>query len=168
MPMRLAPGIQRDIWSLDGNLAVFDVTTLEQELATSLAQRRFTMILLGGFAGVALLLAAVGIYGVVSYSVSRRTREIGIRMALGAQKREMARLVVGQVLRLSLLGVLAGSAGAAGLTGFLKSQLYGVNAIDPATFVAVAVLLTLVALAAAWLPARRATRVDPMVALRYE
>jgi putative ABC transport system permease protein len=167
-PMRLAPGIQRDIWSLDGNLAVFDVTTLEQALATSLAQRRFTMILLGGFAGVALLLAAVGIYGVVSYSVSRRTREIGIRMALGAQKQEMVRLVVGQALRLSLLGVLAGSAGAAGLTGFLKSQLYGVSAIDPATFVAVAVLLTLVALAAAWLPARRATRVDPMVALRYE
>jgi len=167
-PLRLARAIERAVWSLDPNLAVHDVTTLEQALSVSLAQRRFTMILLACFAGMALLLAAVGVYGVVGYSVSRRTREIGLRLALGAEPRRMLALVTGQVLRLSLAGVLAGTAGAAGLTRFLESQLYGVGATDAVTFAAVAAGLLLAALLAGYLPARRATRIDPAVALRSE
>ena len=167
-PMRLARSIERNVWSLDSNLAVYDVVTLEQALSTSLAQRRFTIILLAGFAGMALLLAAVGIYGVIGYSVSRQAREIGIRTALGAEPRRMLALVTGEVLRLSLAGALAGAAGAAVLTRLLESQLYGVGATDPVTFGSVTVLLLLVGLLASLLPARRATRVDPAVALRYE
>jgi len=126
------------------------------------------MILLASFALVALLLASVGIYGVLAYLVGQRTHEIGIRVALGAGRIEMLRLVVGQGAKMALLGVALGLAAAIGLTRLMSGMLYGVSATDPLTFIAVAILLILVALAACYIPARRAMEVDPMVALRYE
>ncbi len=166
--LALAPSLHKVIWSLDPNLAVFDVVTLEQALAESLAQRRFTMRLLGAFAALALLLAVVGIYGVVSSTVGRRTHEIGLRMALGAARRDVLRLVVRHVLLLTVAGVGLGLAAALALSRLLAGLLFGVGPRDPVTFLAAALILTGVALAAGFLPARRATRVDPMVALRYE
>jgi len=167
-PLALAPAVQKQIWAIDRDLAPFDVMSLEQGLALILAQRRFSMLLLAAFAATALALAAVGLYGVIAYWVGRRTQEIGVRMALGADRGEVLRLVAGQGLRLSLIGALAGSAAAAGLTRFLQSQLFGVTASDPLTFLTVPLLLLAVALVACYLPARRATRIEPTVALRYE
>jgi putative ABC transport system permease protein len=141
---------------------------MKQVLSESLARRRLYMILLGVFAGAALLLAGVGIYGMVSYSVSQRIREMGIRIAIGAEHGDLLRLVLGHGARVALLGIGIGIAAALGLTRLMTSLLFGVSATDPLTFVGVAGLLTLVALAASLLPARRAMRVDPMVALRHE
>jgi len=142
--------------------------TMDDVVAEANAEPRFEMALLGVFAGVALLLAAVGIYGVMSYSVERRTHEIGIRISLGASRTDVLKLVVRQGMVLALAGSAAGIVGALLLSRLMTKLLYGVLPTDPLTFTGVAVLLTLVALAANYLPARRATRVDPMVALRYE
>jgi len=132
------------------------------------ARPRFYVLLLGAFAAVALTLAAVGVYAVISFSVARRTNEIGIRMALGAEPGDVLRLVVGQGLRIGLAGASVGTAGALALSRLMSSMLYGVGSHDPATFGVVVVLLAAVGVLASWLPARRATRIDPLRALRYE
>jgi putative ABC transport system permease protein len=160
--------VREAIWAEDKNQPISNVTTMEQRISASTAARRFGMLLLALFAAVALVLAAVGIYGVMSYAVAQRTHEIGVRVALGAQRRDVLRLVVGQGLKLVLLGLGLGLAGALALTRFLKTLLFGVSATDPLTFVGIAVLLALVALLACYIPARRATKVDPLIALRSE
>ncbi len=147
---------------------IYGVQTMESLISDSLAARRFAMILLGTFAVLALVLASVGIYGVIAYIVGQRTQEIGIRMALGAQRNDVLRLVVWQGARLALMGVGIGIAGALALTRLMTKLLYGVSATDPLTFAGLALILTAVAIAACCLPARRAMRVDPVVALRYE
>jgi putative ABC transport system permease protein len=167
-PLTLEGEVQRQLRIASGGLPVGRVQTMEQVMAQSIEQNSFNMILLVTFAALALLLAAVGIYGVFAYSVEQRIQEIGIRMALGEQRREIVGLVLGQGTKLTLIGVAIGIAGAFGLTRFLSSQIYGVRATDPLTFIVVAVLLTLVALLACYIPARRAMKVDPMVALRHE
>jgi ABC-type antimicrobial peptide transport system permease subunit len=141
---------------------------MDSVIARSLASRRFAMILLAVFAALALVLASIGLYGVISYIVGERTHEIGIRMALGARRGHVLKIVLGQGVRLALLGVMIGLAAAAGLTRLMARILYGVSATDPLTFAVVAIVLTLVALAACYIPARRAVRIDSMVALRYE
>ncbi|MEO6725906.1 MAG: FtsX-like permease family protein, partial [Blastocatellia bacterium] len=150
------------------DLPVSQVLTMDQLLGISLATQRLTLVLLAGFAALALLLAAIGIYGVIAYSVRQRTHEIGIRIALGAQTRDVLRLIIGQAMKLVVVSVIIGLAGALALTRWLTALLFNVKPTDPLTFGAIAVLLTAVALLACYLPARRATKVDPMVALRYE
>jgi putative ABC transport system permease protein len=167
-PESLANALREQIQAVDANLPVFGVQSLEQVVSSSLAQRRFAVLMIGLFGAVALVLAGIGIYGVMSYSVTQRTHEIGIRLALGAQARDVLKLVVGRGLTLAVIGVCVGLAGALALTRLISSLLYGVSATDPLTFATIAVLLTGVAALACYIPARRATRVDPLVALRYE
>jgi putative ABC transport system permease protein len=167
-PAGFSAAVRNEVRALDKDQAVFSITTLEELLGASIAIRRFSMLLLLSFAAVALALAAVGIYGVISYSVTQRTHEIGIRMALGAQTLDVLRLVVSQGLRLVLSGVGAGLVAAFGLTRLLSTLLFEVSATDLLTFGLIALLLTAVALLACLIPARRATKVDPMIALRCE
>ena len=160
--------IRRTSNQINSQQTVYAAQSMDEIISSSLAARRFSMALLGAFAALALLLASVGIYGVVSYLIGRRTQEIGIRMALGAQRSDLLRLVLGEGAKMALLGVVIGAAAAFGLTRLMANMLFGVSATDPLTFVCVATALTLVALAACYLPARRAMRVDPVVALRHE
>jgi putative ABC transport system permease protein len=167
-PLALSNAAREAVWSIDRDLPIPRIQTMEQNLSTRVAQRRLNMLLLGLFASVALVLASVGIYGVVSYAVTQRTNEIGIRVALGAQARDVLRLVVGGGMKLALAGVVIGLVMTFLLTRLMASLLFGVSATDPITFAAIAVLLIGVALVACLIPSRRATKVDPMVALRYE
>jgi predicted permease len=167
-PLSLVSAMRRQVAELGSDQPVFDIQTMQQVVTDSVAGRRFSMLLLGVFAAVALVLAAVGIYGVISYTATQRTHEIGIRMALGAERRDVLRLVVGQGLKLSLAGVGVGLAAALALTRLMSSMLFGVRPTDLATFAVVSVLLASIAVMASYVPARRATRVDPMVALRNE
>jgi putative ABC transport system permease protein len=167
-PLNLAGTVRQTVWGIDRDQPVAQVRPMEDVLSDSIARQRFSMLLLGIFAGVALILAAVGIYGVMSYTVAQRTHEIGIRLALGAQKRDVLRLAVGQGLRLVLVGVAIGLVAAVALTRLMSSLLFGVSATDPLTLAAISALLVAVAALASYVPARRATKVDPMIALRYQ
>jgi putative ABC transport system permease protein len=167
-PADLTRAIRSELDRLDAGLPLADVRTMSQLVAANVAQRRLSVQLMSGFAGGALLLSALGLYGVVAYTVSQRTREIGIRVALGAQRRNVLGLIIGQGMRLALLGVTLGTIGAFGLTRVLQRLLYEIKPTDPLTFLIVPLTLMAVALFACWLPARRAARLDPMVALRNE
>src|SRR6266542_2795859 len=167
-PLQLSAAARQVMLEIEPNLPLTRLRSMEQIVARSVAQERFNMLLLGVFAALGLLLAAIGIYGVMSYAVAQRTPEIGLRMALGAHERDVLRLVFKHGLALTLAGLGLGLAGALALTRLMKSYLFGVSATDPASFASVAFLLLLVALVACWIPARRATKVDPMIALRSE
>jgi len=167
-PISLTNSVRNEVLSLDPGEPVYEVKTMDQLASTSLAQRQLNMVLFAIFSGIALVLAAVGIYGVMSYSVTQRTHEIGIRMALGAGQRNVLSLVVGQGMTLAVTGVVVGLGASIALTRLMSSLLFGVSTTDPLTFVSISVVLTGVALGACFVPARRATRVDPMIALRYE
>jgi putative ABC transport system permease protein len=165
-PSGLAAAARQQVLDLDPDLPVIGLATMEQVVSDSIAQPRFFMTLLALFAGISLLLAAIGIYGVMSYTVGRRTREIGVRMALGAQARTVLGLVIGQAVVLVAAGLAAGLLGAFGLTRLLSGSLVGISATDPGTFSAVPLVLAAVAIGASYLPARRAVRIDPLRALR--
>jgi putative ABC transport system permease protein len=167
-PSSMAATITSEVRSLDQTIPVFDVKTMDQRLSESVARRRFAMLALGVFAGFALLLAIVGIYGLISYSVAQRTSELGIRLALGARQIDVLRLVLSAGLKLALIGIAVGVVLSFAVTRFLSSLLFGVRATDLFTFSALSILLIVVSLIACYLPARRATKVDPLVALKYE
>ena len=167
-PAAIVPAIKNAIRAIDKDQPIFNVKTMDEIISGVVSAQRLAFILLGIFAFLALTLAAVGIYGVTSYSVSQRTHEIGIRMALGARESDVFRLVVGHGLTLGLVGVGLGVAGALVLTRFLTSLLYGIRPTDPLTYLVVSLVLAAVAALASYIPARRATKVDPMEALRYE
>jgi putative ABC transport system permease protein len=167
-PLNLAHAVRQQVSAINPNIPVLDVMSMEQRIVRSLGHRRFQMLLFGLFAAVALFIAMVGIYGVISYAVSQRTHEIGIRMALGAQASDVLRMVVWRGMSLTLIGVALGLAAALALTRVMKNLLFEVSATDPATFTLIALLLVGVALIASYIPARRATKVDPLQALRHE
>lgn len=167
-PASLSASIQREIRSVDNQLAASKIRTMDQVISESTARQNFNMLLLTIFAGLALLLAAIGIYGLMSYTVEQRTQELGIRMALGAGRGDMLQLVVRQGMILAGAGVVIGLAASFGLNRLLANLLFGVKATDPVTYTAVTIVLVSVALLATYIPARRATKIDPLVALRYE
>jgi putative ABC transport system permease protein len=167
-PLSLVNAVQRAIWSVDKDQPITDIAPLNQKVAATTSQPRFFTLLLGIFGALAVILAAVGAYGVLAYMVRQRTNELGIRMALGAQPGDLLTMVLSQGCRVALIGLAIGLVGALLTARLLSSLLFGLKATDPATFIAAAVLLSTVALLASYLPARRATKVDPMVALRYE
>jgi putative ABC transport system permease protein len=160
--------VRREIAAVDPTQAATSVVTMEEQVASSLARPRFNAMLLNWLSGFSLLLAAVGIYSAIAYGVAQRTREMGIRMALGAQPGDLLRLIIGHGLKLTLAGVAFGLVGALVMTRWLKTLLYEVPTTDPFTYAGIACLLVLVALMAYWLPTRRAVKIDPLVALRYE
>ena len=164
----MASAVSNAVHDIDRHMPLRDIFTMDELVTNSLSTQRFNMLLLGAFAGLALLLAAVGIYSVLSYSVKRSVREIGIRLALGARLADVLRMVVVEGMKPTLIGVAIGAAGALALGRVLSSLIYGVTPTDPITFLAVAALLAAIALLASIIPAYRATKVDPMVALRYE
>jgi putative ABC transport system permease protein len=167
-PLSLAATVRKTVWDIDKDQPVSDITSMDHIVSESVARQRFSMLLLGVFATLALVLAAVGIYGVMSYSIAQRTHEIGIRMALGAQRKDVLKLTIGQGLKLVLIGVAIGLGAAFILTRVMASLLFGVSATDPITFVAISLVLIGVAMAASLIPALRAMKVDPMFALRYQ
>jgi ABC-type antimicrobial peptide transport system permease subunit len=167
-PAASVASIRDAIRGFDSEALMFHPQTMDSVVAHSLASQRFAMILLAVFAALALILASIGIYGVISYVSGQRMHEIGIRIALGAQRSDVLKMVLGQGVRLAMFGVVTGLVAAAALAQLIAKILYGVSPIDPLTFIVVAVVLTLVALAACYIPARRAMRVDPIIALRYE
>jgi putative ABC transport system permease protein len=167
-PRALLAAVRREVQSLDPTLPIYNVRTLADQRDGSLYTERLAAALLTLFAFLALVLATVGIYGVLSYGVTERTREMGIRLTQGAQPRDLLTLVVGQGMRLTLIGLAIGLGASFALTRLIEGLLFGVSPTDPLTFVAIPLLLAAVAFGACWLPARRATRMNPMVALRYE
>jgi putative ABC transport system permease protein len=167
-PAGLTAPVREAVWSIDKDQPVSNIRSMEEILSESIARQRFSMLLLGIFAGIAMLLGAVGIYGVVSYSVAQRAHEIGVRMALGARSSNVLRMIVGHGLKLVLVGVVIGVAAASMLTRLMESLLFGITATDPATFVVIPVILLAAATLASYIPARRAARIDPLLALRYE
>jgi putative ABC transport system permease protein len=166
--LALEPAVRREIQGVDKDVPMANTKTMEQVLSTSIGARRFNLVLLGLFSGAAVLLAVTGVYAVMAYSVTRRQQEIGIRIALGAQSRDVVRLVLGRGVRLVLIGVVVGTAGAVASTRLVSSLLFGVSALDPIVFAMAATLLALVGVSASYLPARRATAVDPIIALRTQ
>ncbi len=167
-PAALTSAVWKELAAMDGSIPLTSIRVFDEYISRSLARPRFNALLLSIFAGVALLLTAIGIYGVMAYSVAQRTNEIGIRIALGAAKGSIFRLVVGQAMTLVAISVVIGVAGAFAATRLLSSLLFGVSAWDPVTFLSLVILVSVVAFLAAWLPARRAARVDPIIALRAE
>ena len=164
----MAGVLREEVRKLDAETPIAEMKTMDRVVSESVSRRRFQMFIILVFAGVALLLAGIGIYGVVSYSVTERTNEIGIRLALGAERRDVLRLVLKQGMIPAVAGVSIGLVAAFALTRLIRSLLFEVSATDPATLTVIAVVLTIVALLACWIPARRATKVDPMTALRYQ
>jgi len=164
----LVEDVKKQLWSVDNQILVSEVQSMDDLMAVSLAQQRFNMLLLGLFAALALILAGVGIYGMMAYRVGQRMHEVGICVALGAQRSDVLRLVIGDGAKLALAGIAIGIAGAFALTRVMEKLLFAVTPTDPATFAVVAIGLAIVALAACYIPARRAMRVDPVAALRYE
>ena len=167
-PASLSAALRQQVWAIDKDQPVFDVKTMREVRSTSMAIYSFSSVMLAIFAGVALVLAAVGIYGVMAFAVTQRTQEIGIRMALGARTADVLKLVVTHGMKLALLGMVIGLAGSWALTRFIEKLLVGVQPTDLLTFSLVSVCLLVAAFVACYLPARRATKVDPLVALRYE
>jgi putative ABC transport system permease protein len=167
-PLSLTNAARAAVLALDPQQPIEDINTMEQLRADTLAPDRLNLLLLGSFAALALLLALIGLYGVISYAVTQRRSELGLRLALGAQRRDILRLVIGQGMKLALLGVALGTIAALFATRLMTSLLFNVSASDPLTYGAIAALLVLVTLLACWIPARRATKVDPMIALRCE
>jgi putative ABC transport system permease protein len=167
-PLNVVSMLTDSIREVDPEVPLLNIRTMDESVSASLSPQRFTMLLLAAFAGTALLLAAAGIYGVMAYTVTRRTREIGVRMALGAAAGDVLRLVVGQGMGTTAMGLAIGTAGSLALTRTMQTLLFGVKATDPVNIIAVVLLLGAVSLFACWIPARRATRVDPLVALRDE
>ena len=167
-PNQLIAAARNQVRSLDPDQPIYNIRTMDEIRGESVAPQRLNLMLLSLFAGIAFVLAIVGIYGVMSYAVTQRTHEIGIRMAIGAQPRDVFKMILGQGMLLTFVGIGAGLLGAFGLTRLMATMLFGVKPTDPATFAGVALLLTLVALIACYIPGRRATKVDPVDSLRYE
>jgi putative ABC transport system permease protein len=167
-PLALANTVKQQVWAVDKDQPVSEVDSMDGILREWIAPRRFVMTVLINFAFVALILAVVGLYSVLAYSVTLRTREIGVRVALGAEPRSVARLVLGRGLKLTMGGIALGLAGAFALTRFMQNVIFGISAADPLTFLGVSALLMVTAIAASYFPARRASRIDPMTALRTE